>query len=163
LRKQQETKNSEGHNLINGAKLWYQMMWISWSRNPHIKTPISKNPSKSGSIEVWHKDNLYLGTNTIGNENPHPMNIDSRTRSVRMTPWSQLFFDKLFFSSLENQGKKIIPPTHNKCGKRSLLIWKLRNPYMCGYAFIYIDSRLKQTLMNPLCGLIWGPLTIKPK
>jgi hypothetical protein len=25
---------------------------------------------------------------------------------------------------------------------------------MFGYAFIYIDSRLKQTLMNLLCGLI---------
>jgi hypothetical protein len=32
---------------------------------------------------------------------------------------------------------------------------------MFGYAFIYIDSRQKQTLMNPLCGLIWSPLTIK--
>jgi hypothetical protein len=47
--------------------------------------------------------------------------------------------------------------------KRSLLIWKLRNLYMSGYAFIYTDSALKQTLMNPVCGLIWGPLTIKPK
>ena len=26
--------------------------------------------------------------------------------------------------------------------------------YMSGYAFIYTDSRLKQTLMDPLCGLI---------
>jgi hypothetical protein len=34
---------------------------------------------------------------------------------------------------------------------------------MFGYAFIYIDSRLKQTLVNPLCGLIWGPFTIKLK
>jgi hypothetical protein len=25
---------------------------------------------------------------------------------------------------------------------------------MSGYAFIYTDSKLKQTLMNPLCGLI---------
>jgi hypothetical protein len=29
LRKQQETKISEGYNLINGAKLWYQIMWTS--------------------------------------------------------------------------------------------------------------------------------------
>ena len=34
---------------------------------------------------------------------------------------------------------------------------------MSGYAFIYTDSRRKETLMNPLYGLIYGPLTIKPK
>jgi len=45
------------------------------------------------------------------------MNIDSRTRSIRMTPRRQLFFDKLFFSALENHGREIIPPTHNKCNK----------------------------------------------
>jgi hypothetical protein len=71
-------------------------LMITWSRNPHAKTPIPGKPSKSGLIEVWHKDNLCLGTNTIGNGNPHPTNIDSRTRSIRMTPWSQLFFDKSF-------------------------------------------------------------------
>jgi len=53
----------------------------------------------------------------MGNGNPHPMNIDSRIRSIRMMPRRQLFFDKLFFSPLENQEKKIIPPTHKKCGK----------------------------------------------
>jgi hypothetical protein len=30
-------------------------------------------PSKSGLIGVWHKDNLYLGTNTVGN-GKHPPN-----------------------------------------------------------------------------------------
>jgi hypothetical protein len=39
---------------------------ITWSRNSHPKTPIPEKPS-----------NLYLGTSTIGNGNPHPMNIDS--------------------------------------------------------------------------------------
>jgi hypothetical protein len=34
---------------------------------------------------------------------------------------------------------------------------------MFGYAFIYIDSRFKETLMDPpLGGLIWSPLTIDP-
>jgi hypothetical protein len=138
-------------------------MRTSWSRNPYdpyAKIPGPGKPSKSGLIGVWHKDNLYLDTRTIRNENPHPMNIDSRTRSIRMTSWSQLFFDKSFFTSLENQGREIIPPTHNKCGKRSLLIWKLRNPYMYGYAFIYTDYKLKQTLMKLLCGLIGGPYKI---
>ena len=120
--------------------------------------------SKPGLIGVWHKDNLYLGISTTGNENLHPTNIDSQTRSIRMTPRSQLFFDKLFLSSLENQGREIIPPTHNKCGKRSFY-WSENcvTLYMSGYAFIYTESRLKQTLINPLCELIWGPLTIKPK
>jgi len=43
-----------------------------WSRNPHAKTSIPRKPSKSGLIEVWHKDNLYLGTSTIENEKPPP-------------------------------------------------------------------------------------------
>ena len=84
LRKQRETKISEGYNLINGAKLWYQMMRTSWLRNPHAKTPIPGKPSKSGLIGVWHKDNLYLGTSTIENEDPHPTNIDSQMISIRI-------------------------------------------------------------------------------
>jgi hypothetical protein len=117
-----------------------------------IKFP--EKPSKSGLIGVWHKDNLYLGTNNIGNGDPHTMNIDSRMWSIRITPWSHLFFDKLFFSSLE--GSEIIPPTHNKCGKISSLIWKLYNPYMSGYAFIYTDSRLKQTLIDANLVITWS-------
>ena len=75
---------------------WATLIWkgitdvnlvITWSRNPHAKTPIPGKPSKSGLIGVWHKDNLYLGTSTIGNRNPHPTNIDSRMRSIRMTSW----------------------------------------------------------------------------
>jgi len=85
---------------------------ITWPRNPHAKTPIPGKPSKSGLIGVWHKDNLYLGTSTIGNEDPHPTNIDSRTRNIRMMPRRQLFFDKSFFSSLENHEREIISPTH---------------------------------------------------
>jgi len=69
---------------------------ITWSCNPYAKTPIPRKLSKSGLVRVWHKDNLYLGTSTIGNGDTHPTNIDSRTRSIRMTPRRQLFFDKLF-------------------------------------------------------------------
>jgi len=61
---------------------------ITWSCNPHAKISIPRKPNKSGLIEVWHKDYLYLGTNTIGNENHHPTNIDSWMRSIRMTLWS---------------------------------------------------------------------------
>jgi hypothetical protein len=50
---------------------------VTWSCNPHAKTPIFRKSNKSGLIEVRHKDNLYLGTNTIGNGNTHPTNIDS--------------------------------------------------------------------------------------
>jgi hypothetical protein len=48
------------------------MIRTSWSRNPQVKTPIPGKPSKSGFIGVWHKDNLYLRTSTIGNEKPLP-------------------------------------------------------------------------------------------
>jgi hypothetical protein len=51
LQKQQESKISEGYNLINGVKLWYQMMRTSWSRG-HAKTPIAEKPSKSSLIGV---------------------------------------------------------------------------------------------------------------
>jgi hypothetical protein len=102
----------------------YANLMTTWSRNPYAKTLIPGKPSKSGLIGVWHKDNLYLGTNTNGNGNPHSTNIDSWMRSIRMTSRSKLFFDKSFFSSLKNQGREIIPPTHNKCGKQEvLLIW----------------------------------------
>jgi hypothetical protein len=47
-------------------------MRTSWSRNPHAMTLIPGKPSKSGLIGVWHKDNLYLGTNTIENGKPLP-------------------------------------------------------------------------------------------
>jgi hypothetical protein len=95
-------------------------------------------------IGVWHKDNLNLGTSTIRNENPHPTNIDSRTRSIRMTPWRQLFFDKLFFSSLENHGRKIISPTHTHKVRQTRSFINLNClTYMSGYAFIYTNSRLK--------------------
>ena len=41
------------------------------SSNPHAKTSIPEKPSKSDLIGVWHKDNSYLCTSTIGNKNPH--------------------------------------------------------------------------------------------
>jgi hypothetical protein len=45
---------------------------ITWSHNPHTKTPILGKPSKSSLIEVWHKYNSYLGTSTIRNRKPPP-------------------------------------------------------------------------------------------
>jgi len=50
-----------------------------------------------------------------------PTNIDSWTRSIRMTSRSQLLFDKSFFNSLENQGRESILLTHNKYGKLDVL------------------------------------------
>jgi hypothetical protein len=104
------------------------LMWTSWSRGLATHTQrhqFPKRPSKSGLIGVWHKNILYLGTSTIENEDPHPMNIDSRMRSIRMTPQKELFFDKSFFSSLENHGREIISPTHTQsaANKFFLLIW----------------------------------------
>jgi hypothetical protein len=115
-----ETKGKGSHPCCDANLV------ITWSRNPHAKTPIPGKPSKSDLIGVWYKDNLYLSTSTIGNGDPHPTNIDSRTRSIRMTPRRQLFFDKSFLSSSQNHGREIISPTHThtKCGKQDvLLIW----------------------------------------
>jgi hypothetical protein len=104
-----------------------KLMRTLWSRGHATlmqRHQFPGKPSKSGLIRVWHKDNLYLGTNTIRNGNPYLVNIDLWTRSIMMTPRSQLFFDKSFFSSLENLRREIIPPTHNKCDKQKvLLIW----------------------------------------
>jgi hypothetical protein len=123
---------------------------------PTRKDTIPGKPSKSGLIGVWHKDNLYLDTSTIGNGNPHPTNIDSRTRSIRMTPRRQLLFDKSFFSSLQNNGREIISPTHTHTHTHTHKVRQTRSfinlnclTYMSGYAFIYIHSRLKQTLIDP--------------
>jgi hypothetical protein len=54
LRNQQETKILEGYNLINWAKLWYQMMRTSWSCG-HATQPICKdtNSRKSQVNQVW--------------------------------------------------------------------------------------------------------------
>ena len=77
---------------------------------------------------------------------PHPTNIDSRTRSIRMTPRRQLLFDKSFCSSLENHGREIISSTHTHTHKvhqtRSVINLNCLT-YMFGYAFIYTNSRLK--------------------
>jgi hypothetical protein len=104
---------------------------------------ILEKPSKSSLIGVWHKDNLYLGTSTIGNGNPHPMNINSRIRSIRITPRNLLFFDMLFqFFRQPRYGEYLTTHTQS-CGKRCLLIWKIHSPYTFGYSFIYTDFRLK--------------------
>jgi hypothetical protein len=75
-------------------------------RKPGLLCFLRQNPNMT-LIGSYHKAelyyNLYLDTSTTGNENPHLKNIDSLTRSIRMMPRSQLFFDKSFFSSLENQ------------------------------------------------------------
>jgi hypothetical protein len=107
-----------------GGNLILIIMWCE-PLDHAVKQPIQlEKPSKSGLIGMWYKDNLYLGASTIENGNPHPTNIDSQMRSIRMMSWSQLFFNKSFFNSLENQGREIIPPTHNKCDKQDvLLIW----------------------------------------
>ena len=47
---------------------------------PTIKIEIWSRKAERGLIRVWHNGNLPQGTNTIG--------------MSRMTPWSQLIFDK---------------------------------------------------------------------
>jgi len=52
LRKQQEMKISEGYNLINGAKLWYQMMQTSLSHGHATHTQRHQFP-ESQVNQVW--------------------------------------------------------------------------------------------------------------
>jgi len=46
------TKNSKGYNLINGAKLWYQMMRTSWSHG-HATHTQRHQFSESEVNQVW--------------------------------------------------------------------------------------------------------------
>jgi hypothetical protein len=161
---------SQPFHLIFGLKTYTVRYWPGIKYN-RVSLKFQKNKKNQKKILSEIYKNMFLfvcicpnsKTSTIGNGNPHPTYIDSRTRSIRMMPRRQLFFDKLFFSHLENQGREIIPPTNNKCGKEVYWSenWVTLNMY--GYAFIYTDSRLKQTLMNPLCGLIWGAVIIKAR
>jgi hypothetical protein len=68
LQKQQEQKIQNDITWLmepSSDTKWYEP-------HDHMVTPIPRKPSKSGLIEVWHKDNLYLGTNTIRNGKPSP-------------------------------------------------------------------------------------------
>jgi len=95
--------------------------WCFWA-GPHQ----SWKPNLKRECTVRPRSFVHSRTSTTGNGDPHPMNIDSRTRIIRMTPRRQLFFDKSFFSSLENNGREIISPTHThthtKCGKQEVLL-----------------------------------------
>ena len=84
---------------------------ITWSRNPHAKTPIPRKPSKSGLIGVWQKDNLYLPAPTLLEmKKTLTQRILIREREVLGWRHEHLFFDKSFFSSLEYHGREIISP-----------------------------------------------------
>jgi len=93
-----------------------------WSRNPYAKTPILGKSSKWGLIGVWHKDNLYLGTNTIGNEKPPPNEYWFANEKYKDDATKPVVLQLVIFSCLENQWRKIIPPTQNKCSKQEVLL-----------------------------------------
>jgi hypothetical protein len=125
---------------------WYKMMRTSWSRGHATYTQkhqIPGKPSKSGLIGLWRKYNLYLGTSTFENGNPHGMNINSRIRSVRMTPRSQLFFDKSFQFFKEPRKEEYLITHTQSCGTRCLLIWKFRSLICLIMALFILTSKLK--------------------
>ena len=83
------------------------------------------------------------------------MNIDSRTRSIRMTSQRQLFFDKSFFSSLENHGREIISPTHRHKVRQTKSFININClTYMSGYDFFILTLDLNKPNRPPLGGLI---------
>jgi len=87
---------------------------ITWSRNPHAKTPIPGKPSKSGLIGVGYKDNLYLGTNTIGKGKAPPNEYLFANEKYKDGVTKLVVLRYVFFRSLDNQGREIIPPTHTQ-------------------------------------------------
>jgi hypothetical protein len=97
-------------NHINNQFQTYN--WMLTIRNLRLNLNHIRSPWKSGLIGVWYKNNLYLGTSTIGNGNPHPTNINLRTRSIKMTPRNQLFIDKSF-QFFREPTENISPLTHN--------------------------------------------------
>jgi hypothetical protein len=65
------------------------MMWTSWSHDQATHTQrhqIPRKPSKSGFIRVWHKDNLYLGTNTTWCE-PRDHVVTQPTIKLEIWSW----------------------------------------------------------------------------
>ena len=108
---------------------------------------IPEKPIKSGLIEVWHKDNLYLRTNTIRNGNPPTQWILIREREV--LGWHHeascsSISSFLFF----REPRKGDYPTNTQVWQRSLFIWKLRN-LTCLVMPLFILTRLKKTLIDP--------------
>jgi hypothetical protein len=59
LWKQQETKISEGYNLINGAKLWYQMMCTLWSHG-HASHTQRHHFLESQVNQVWWECDIKI-------------------------------------------------------------------------------------------------------
>jgi hypothetical protein len=97
---------------------------ITWSRNPHAKKPILGKPSKLGLIGVWHKDNLYAGTSTIGNKKPSTNEYWFANQTYKNDAMKLVVLWLVVFNSLENHGKEIISPTHRltKCGKQEIVL-----------------------------------------
>jgi len=114
-------------------------MRTSWSRNPHSKTLIPEKPSKSGLIGVWHQDHLYLGTNTIANGKPPPNKYLFVNEKYKDDATKLVVLRLVVFSSLENQGREIISPTHThtKCGKQEVLLIRILCNLTCLWLYLY--------------------------
>jgi hypothetical protein len=71
----------------------------STAQTAPVASKIIIKTASTGDAWIWQRNQpcglrtstktKSLGTSTIGNRNPHPMNINSRTRSIKMTPRSQ--------------------------------------------------------------------------
>ena len=108
------------------------MMQTSWSRNPHAKAPILEKSSKSGLIGVYHKDNLYLRTNTIGNASTQLILI--REREVYGWCHKDSCSSISHFQSFREPRKGDYPTNTQQEQQRSLLIWKLRDHVITRFA-----------------------------
>jgi hypothetical protein len=116
---------------------------ITWSRNAHVKTPIPGKPSKSGLIGVWHKDNLYLGTSTIGNEKPPPNKNWFANEKYKDDAMKTVVLRLVIFQFFREPWKgDYLTNTHththtHKVRQTRSFINLNYLTYMSGYAFIY--------------------------
>jgi hypothetical protein len=69
-------KLTEGYNLINGAKFWYQMMWTSWSRGQ-----ATHNDDKTLEKQKTFRFDRNVRQLKPVPRHHHSMNTNSRTRS----------------------------------------------------------------------------------
>jgi hypothetical protein len=90
-----------------------RVMRTSWSRGQATHTQIHQfpeKPSKLGLIGVWHK--LVPRQQYYWKWKLPPKKYWFANEKYKDDTTKSLFFDNLFFSSLENHGREIILPTH---------------------------------------------------
>jgi hypothetical protein len=136
-----KTKITEGYDLVSEPSS--DTNWCEPRDHvvtqPTIKIEIWSRKAEIGLIGEWHNGNLPQGTNTIG--------------LSRMTPRNHLIFDKSNSVRARTEERKNHSHTFKLKNSEVIIIKAAKI-----LAYMSLNSSWKLTLMDPLCGLIWGPL-----